>query len=239
MTTVPNAQGRDSTEDTGGDSSGRPRELVGLRGHRVLDPDRTESRRREVLHAAARVFAAKGFHACTIEDIAVAMGLSKGVVYYYFRSKEEIYVEVVSTAILGAQERLERLIATGKPPVEMLKEAIEAHLADNLNPEHEGYYAMLVINDLRRTSEEARSQVRDLQRRYVRRFASIVQRGIDEGAFVSGDAAVATLTILTAVNYASDWYRPAGRRSPEEVIRQISEQLVSGVLAGGQERQTG
>lgn len=203
---------------------------VGLRGHRMLDPDKSESRRREVLHAAARVFSESGFHAATTDDIARAMGLSKGVIYYYFRSKEEIYLEVVSTAIRGAQERLESVLALGLAPAETLREAIRTHLAYNLNEQEEGYYAMLVINDVRSTGSEVREQVRALQGEYVRRFESILKRGVEAGVFEPRDTAVTTLNILQAVNYASDWFKPDGRLSRDQVIEHIAGQLVASVM---------
>lgn len=196
----------------------------------MLDPDKSESRRREVLHAAARVFSESGFHAATTDDIARAMGLSKGVIYYYFRSKEEIYLEVVSTAIRGAQERLESVLALGLVPAETLREAIRTHLAYNLNEQEEGYYAMLVINDVRSTGSEVREQVRALQGEYVRRFESILKRGVEAGVFEPRDTAVTTLNILQAVNYASDWFKPDGRLSRDQVIEHIAGQLVASVM---------
>lgn len=206
---------------------------VGLRGHRILDPERSEARRTAVLHAAALVFATKGFHACTTRDIANAIGVTKGVVYYYFRSKEEIFLEVVGTAVSGAIERLEAIVAQGASATETLHRVIASHLAYNLNHDEEGYYAMLVISDLRRTSDDVRHQIRALQRGYVQRFATVIQRGIDEGEFEPLDAHIATLAILNTINYASDWYRPEGRLGRQQIIDQISRQLLYGVLRHG------
>lgn len=196
----------------------------------MLDPDKSENRRRDVLHAAARVFSENGFHATTTEDIARALGLSKGVIYYYFRSKEEIYLEVVSTAILGALERLESVLALNLSPTETLREAIRVHLAYNLNEHEEGYFAMLVINDVRTTALEVRQAVRELQHQYIHRFETILRTGIEAGVFEQRDPTISNLTILQAVNHASDWYRPAGRLSIEEVTGHIADQLVASVL---------
>lgn len=195
-----------------------------------MDPDKSETRRREVLHAAARVFSQKGFHSSTTEDIAHEMGSSKGVIYYYFRSKEEIYVQVVSTAIIGAQERLAAVLARDLPPAEMLREAIRTHLAYNLNEQEEGYYAMLVINDVRNTGEETMQKVRQLQREYLHQFEQILRRGVEEGDFEPRDVTVTTLSMLTAMNFASDWYKPDGRLSRDDVIDHIAGYLVAGAL---------
>jgi TetR/AcrR family transcriptional regulator, fatty acid metabolism regulator protein len=52
--------------------------------------EQTPDRRRDLLDAAARVFARKGFHASRVGDIAVEAGVAHGLLYHYFRSKEEV-----------------------------------------------------------------------------------------------------------------------------------------------------
>ncbi|HVC86860.1 MAG TPA: TetR/AcrR family transcriptional regulator [Gaiellaceae bacterium] len=52
--------------------------------------EQTVDRRRELLDAAARVFARKGFHASRVGDIAEEAGVAHGLLYHYFRSKEEV-----------------------------------------------------------------------------------------------------------------------------------------------------
>src|SRR5215216_1595141 len=109
---------------------------VGLRGHRVQNAERAEGRRREILLAAARVFARDGYANATLDGVAAQMGVTKGVIYYYFRSKEEIYTEIRATAIREAIERLEAIVARGEPPEVTIKAAIDdlvSHIFDDLD----------------------------------------------------------------------------------------------------------
>src|SRR6476659_5632548 len=53
-------------------------------------PERVADRRAELLDAAVRVFAAKGFHASRVGDIATEAGVAHGLLYHYFRSKDEV-----------------------------------------------------------------------------------------------------------------------------------------------------
>jgi len=67
--------------------AGRPR--------RQLAPDAPEpEKRRAILHAAVRVFAEKGYHGCRIADVARAAGVAYGLVYHYFRNKDELLESV-------------------------------------------------------------------------------------------------------------------------------------------------
>ncbi|MGD9892558.1 MAG: TetR family transcriptional regulator, partial [Dehalococcoidia bacterium] len=97
---------------------------VGLRGHRVQNMKRAESRRRDILVAAARVFARDGYVSATLDDVGREVGVTKGVIYYYFRSKEEIYTEIRATAIREAIDRLEAIVAHGAPSGDTLRVAI-------------------------------------------------------------------------------------------------------------------
>ncbi len=73
-------------------------------------------RRAEIIAAAARLFAANGFHATSMADIITEAGLSAGAVYRYFRSKEELIASVAETALTTADEAFGRLLADGAAP---------------------------------------------------------------------------------------------------------------------------
>lgn len=200
---------------------------VGLRGHRVQNPERAEGRRRGILLAAARVFARSGYANATVEDVAVHMGVTKGVIYYYFRSKEEILTEIRATAVRDAAERLEVIIARGGPPEQLLRAAVRdlvSHIFDDLDR-----FANLLRAGTR-ISEESHTLIRSLQRRYEQLLHGIIQAGIETGVFVSHDPALMTFTILRAVLGVADWYRPEGRLSPDAVVDQVTAQVVNGVL---------
>lgn len=73
-------------------------------------------RRAEILAAAARCFAADGFHAASMADVIAASGLSAGAVYRYFRSKEEIIGAVADAALSAADADFSALLAEGGTP---------------------------------------------------------------------------------------------------------------------------
>jgi AcrR family transcriptional regulator len=75
-----------------------------------------DSRRAEIVAAAARLFAGNGFHATSMADIISESGLSAGAVYRYFRSKEELIGAVAETALSAADEAFEHLLADGAAP---------------------------------------------------------------------------------------------------------------------------
>ncbi|MGH2585494.1 MAG: TetR family transcriptional regulator [Dehalococcoidia bacterium] len=200
---------------------------VGLRGHRVQNVQRAEGRRRDILLAAARVFARDGYVDATLDDVATQMGVTKGVIYYYFRSKEEIFTEIRATAIRDGIERLEAIVARGEPPEATLRAAVRdlvSHIFDDLdrfaNLLHAGH----------RLSDDSRLTVRTLQRRYEALMRGIVESGIAAGVFVEHDPTLMTFTLLRAVLGVTAWYAPDGRLSPDAIAEQVTDQAVRGIL---------
>ncbi len=71
----------------------------------------TEFRRAEILAAARKVFAARGFRDATLEEVAQEAGLAKGTLYLYFSSKEEMFWDIFRGSIMEMQERLAAVLA--------------------------------------------------------------------------------------------------------------------------------
>ena len=70
----------------------------------------TRKRRNEVVDAAARVFAERGFHGASTRNIAEFLGMRQASIYYYFGSKEEALEEVCTIGTAGFVDRAEAII---------------------------------------------------------------------------------------------------------------------------------
>ena len=80
----------------------------------------TSDKRRVILDAAVRVFAAKGYHTCRVGDIAEEAGVAHGLLYHYFSSKEEVLETVFRENWSQLLEAFARIEASGEPPLEQL-----------------------------------------------------------------------------------------------------------------------
>jgi AcrR family transcriptional regulator len=93
-------------------------------------PNRTnaqaqEEKRRLLLEAAVRVFARKGYHASRVGDIAEEAGVAYGLLYHYFRSKEEVLLTVFRETWRALIETIESVEEAGDPPREQLRKVAE------------------------------------------------------------------------------------------------------------------
>ncbi len=80
-----------------------------------------EDKRRQLLDAAVRVFARKGFHASRVGDIAEEAGVAHGLLYHYFRSKDEVLEEVFHENWSVLLARIESVEATDEPAADQLR----------------------------------------------------------------------------------------------------------------------
>jgi AcrR family transcriptional regulator len=194
---------------------------IGLRGHRIQNHERSEARRRAILVTAAQVFSRAGHAYATLDDVAAEMGVSRGVIYYYFRSKEDLLTEVVRTASGEAGDRLEAIIARNEPPNVMLRAALEdlaAHLFSDIDR-----FANIVVGSGGVRGQGWMTATQPVRHRYRTLIRGIIEAGIRDGIFVDYDPGLMAISVLQSVLGTVDWYRPNGRLSQEEVLAQVVE----------------
>jgi AcrR family transcriptional regulator len=150
-------------------------------------PNVSEKRKDQIIQAAIAVFTRLGFHDARMDDIGEETGLSKGALYWYFKSKEELIIAILDR-IFGAEfQRMESLNATDLPARQCLSNFLEMFIADlhkmqRVTPIIYEFYALAFRNQT----------VRTVMQRYLRMFVTIIepiiQRGMDRGEFRPGDA---------------------------------------------------
>ena len=97
----------------------------GVAAKRITGPER----RRRILDAAAEAFAARGYHATSVGQVAEAAGITKPVVYDHFRSKRELFVELLENTRDELLARGTEALGGDAPPVDRIRAAIDAFFA--------------------------------------------------------------------------------------------------------------
>ena len=172
------------------------------RAHLVRN-SRVLRRADEIIDAAARVFAERGYHGTTTQAIADVLGMRQASLYYYFPSKEAALEEVCARGTDGFVEGAERVMQLDVPPLEKLKLLIASHLAPiDTMPD----YVRVFINERRYLPDASRKRVGRKSRRIERFFEQVIQAGIDDGSIKPGtDARLAMLAVLGMCNAVINW----------------------------------
>lgn len=137
-------------------------------------------RRRQILDAAVRVFARQGFHATRVADIADEAGVAYGLVYHYFRSKDEVLNELFSerwSLLLAAIEEADR---AGGPHRDRLA-AVAGFIVDSYRHDPE-LMKVIIVEVTRAANSFGRTHLAEIRRAYES-IAKIVADGQRAGAF--------------------------------------------------------
>lgn len=137
-------------------------------------------KRRQILDAAVRVFAHQGFHATRVSDIADEAGVAYGLVYHYFRSKDEVLNELFSerwSLLLAAIEEADR---AGGPHRDRLA-AVAGFIVDSYRHDPE-LMKVIIVEVTRAANSFGRTHLAEIRRAYES-IAKIVADGQRAGAF--------------------------------------------------------
>jgi AcrR family transcriptional regulator len=145
-----------------------------------------DERREQILKAALQIFARKGLAAARISDIAAAAGLSYGLVYHYFRDKEELFVELVQRAVEGGLRVAQDALEAEGAPVERLHALCE-EMVEGVrdNPE----YPLIVMQAINQEllPEATREPIGRLSEQTYQTVSELIRQCQADGKVVAGD----------------------------------------------------
>lgn len=157
----------------------------------------------EIIDAAARVFASKGFHGASTQDIADELGIRQASIYYYFPSKE---VALEKVCLIGAEGFYEsaKAIADGEgTAAEKIARLCAAHTSPLID---RADYVRVFLTQRQFLPQASRRKIGRWSRGLERAFERVITSGIGTGEFDKGlDPRLATLALLGALNAVPLW----------------------------------
>lgn len=186
-----------------------------------------DDHREQILRAAARLFATRGYAATTMNDVATACGLSKATIYHYVRDKHDLLAQVSRAHVERLEALVAEVLARNLPPRERLTALIECFMAAYASAQHEH---RVLTEDVKFLQPGPQGEVLDGQRRVVAAFAeSIVAARPELGARPMAGALA--MLLFGMMNWTFTWLRAAGPLSHEAVARMVSELFFGGLPA--------
>jgi len=185
-------------------------------------------KRFEILKSAAAVFRRRGYYGASVDEIASALNMTKGNLYYYFKNKEEILFVCHDYALDTILERLKEVERSADPPDRKVHELITGfvHLFIDV------LQGMAWTIDVEPLSPALRKKVIAKRDRFDAGLRRILQDGMNEGVFARSDSKLLSFAILGAINWIPRWYDPDGRATSGEIAEVFADFLVSGLRAG-------
>lgn len=200
------------------------------RSGRRPNKERWERRRDEVVDIAARLFAERGYHPTTIDDLVEATGLTRGGLYHYISGKHDLLSQIHRRFIDPLLEQAEKIAAAGDPPEETLRQLAEALMTDIATYTDQ---VTVFLHEWRIIQEDpAWGDIRQSRKKFEGVIEQVLRRGIREGVFEVADVRLTVLAFLGMINYSYQWYSSSGRVSPTRLARTFMDIFIDGIRSG-------
>jgi len=186
---------------------------------------RYHRRRRDVVDAAAHVFAERGYHATSVAALLEATGLTAGALYHYVEGRDELLVAICDELLEPLLRRAREIVAGKAAPEDQLRELIHVWLEHiELHLDH-----MRVFQQERHVIEHDPrwQQIRAKRLAFERILDGLLAHAETSGALDIPDRRLALLALLGMVNYTPTWFRRDGRLRAAQVADGYYELLTN------------
>jgi len=184
------------------------------------------SKKELILRRAAAMFREKGFAATSMRDLAEMVGIEAASLYNHIRSKNEILEAIcfdVANILLTNMETIE---SSAKNSIGKIKELLRFHIRQMVENYEEVYVS---DREWKHLEEPYLSNFQSQRRNYRKKFAAIINEGIDKNEIRKIDAPTAVLIILHAISGIESWHRSKAKISAEELEENMLKIMIDGL----------
>jgi TetR/AcrR family transcriptional regulator, cholesterol catabolism regulator len=195
--------------------------------------------RDRVMHVALQQFLANGYTGTSLKAVANELGISPPALYWYFPSKEELYVSVIEQAMNDFLGYVRESIIDDDP-VFKLSQLVRAHVTWQLQQLEIARTFDLTMTFNGRTTDIPESRlapILKMEMDYVEQLRSILREGVEQGVFDIDDCVTTAFAIIALCEYVTTWYKPDGRFSIAAVANRY-ENLVRRMVGAANLRAT-
>lgn len=191
------------------------------RAARIAAPIRAEM----IRAAAAELFAERGYAAASIAELASACGISKALMYHYYRDKEHLLADIADSYIEQLQSIVDQVATEQLPPPAHLRRLIERFM---LEYEHSAARHRVLVQDVKYLGRAHRSRVLAKQRRVVRGFADVIGQLAPDNQRA---ALVKPLTMILfgMVNWTFTWLKERGPLTYADMAPVVADLFLGGI----------
>jgi AcrR family transcriptional regulator len=196
-------------------------------------PDVSEERRAQIIEAALACFTRQGYVNTTIDDIAAESGLSKGAIYWYFKSKDDVFEAVFLSMFEAIGAESMAAVQACETATERLR--LAARTMVGLARDIEGYFALIVeFWAQSENRDEVMGFGAEVLTQYQQVIAAIFRGGIQSGEFKEVDADALAWMIMTAYDGLAAYDMMVPNLDMDKISETFIETLLKGLMADGE-----
>lgn len=184
------------------------------------------SKKELILRKAAAMFREKGFAATSMRDLAETVGIEAASLYNHIRSKNEILEAICFDVANVFNTNLELIENSDLPVIEKIESLLRFHVRQMIENYEEVYVS---DREWKHLDEPYLSNFQNQRRNYRKKFAAIINKGIEKNEIRKIDASTAVLILLHAVSGIESWHRSKTKISGAELEENMLKIMIDGL----------
>ncbi len=182
--------------------------------------------RQGILDVSAALFARQGYANTTIADLASANGISRGLLYHYFASKEALLDEMLTSHLDMLLGEIRKAAQEGASPEDRLRNSVHRMVSINAGSKD---LQIVLLHDLQNLQPKARKVIVEMQKGILAVVARLI-RECDQGrTFDDRQIKAQTMMFMGMINYTYLWYDPEGPVGPDEYADMVADTYLRGI----------
>jgi AcrR family transcriptional regulator len=185
--------------------------------------------REQILVVAARLFAASGYSATSMNEVAEALGTSKANLYHYVRDKYKLLVEICEAHIARLESVVREVEQQNLAPEPRLRQLVLRFVQEYANAQNEH---RVLTEDVKFLNPEDQERILQGERRVVAAFAHTLAK-LRPGLDAAGLTKPLTMLLFGMINWMFTWLKPDGELTHEDMAPIVADLFFGGIDAVG------
>ena len=195
-----------------------------------MNDTRQIQRKEQIMDAALKVIISKGYENSRMDDIVDLSSMSKGAIYWYYKSKKEVYLNLVNYWVIKYSTVINHIIEEDDSPADQLKDVFEYFI---LQYEHDpsAFKALVEFWSLAGRDKDFQKKLDKVYSKFLEFLERIINKGVKSGEFKNLDVRITALSIMVNIE-GIIWFTlfDAHGLSAREYINTITNFILSGLI---------
>ena len=187
-------------------------------------------RKEQILDAALKILVEKGYEQSRVDDVVKLSKLSKGAIYWYYKSKKEMYLDLVNFWVLHYSVTLNYIVEEDVLPSKQLKDLFQ-YFIDQYESDPQPFFALTEFWSMAQKDKDFKKKLQKVYTHFLELIEAIIERGVKSGEFKKLDVRMTALSIMVNIE-SINWFTlfEIHGVSVKEYMQIIIDFILSGIM---------
>ena len=195
-----------------------------------MNQTKQDLRKDQILDAALTVLVQNGYEGSRMDDVVTESQLSKGAIYWYYKSKKAMYLDLVNFCVIRYSATINHLVENDQAAPDQLKSLFN-YFIDQYESDPDPFIALTEFWSMAQKDDDFRAKLQKVYSQFLEVLEKIVAKGVKDGDFKKLDIRITAMSIMLNVE-SINWFTLFDTHgvSARDYIQTISDFILAGLL---------